>query len=89
MISISYAGEEFDFSPSYQERQCNEYMKLGLQGVSVVFCSGDNGVADNFNFCISEDPPIFSPGWPQNCPYVTVVGATFLTGGVEVAAQVQ
>jgi tripeptidyl-peptidase-1 len=87
VISISYVGTETEMSTSYMERQCLEFMKLGLQGVSVVLASGDAGVANNGGQCIAETPtPIFAPAWPANCPYVTVLGSTFLKTGVEVAA---
>lgn len=33
--------QEDDLPTNYQQRQCNEFMKLGLQGVSVVIASGD------------------------------------------------
>jgi len=36
---------------AYQIRQCNEYGKLGMMGVTILFSSGDNGVA-GFNGCI-------------------------------------
>jgi tripeptidyl-peptidase-1 len=45
VISISYGGQEADLPISYQKRQCLEYMKLGLQGVSFIFASGDSGVS--------------------------------------------
>ncbi|KAK4976780.1 hypothetical protein LTR42_002825 [Elasticomyces elasticus] len=45
VISISYGGQESDLPVSYQKRQCNEFMKLGLQGISVCVSSGDSGVA--------------------------------------------
>ena len=44
VISFSYGGQEADVPYAYQRRQCNEYMKLGLQGVSFFFASGDAGV---------------------------------------------
>lgn len=31
---------------AYQKRQCNEYLKLGLQGISFIFASGDAGVGN-------------------------------------------
>lgn len=34
VISISYTGGEADWPASYIKRQCNEFMKLALQGVS-------------------------------------------------------
>jgi len=45
VISVSYGGQEADVPISYQKRQCLEYMKLGLQGVSLLFASGDSGVS--------------------------------------------
>lgn len=44
VISISYGGNEADLPASYQQRQCQEIMKLGLQGTTVVVSSGDSGV---------------------------------------------
>jgi len=63
-------------------------MKLGMQGVSIVFASGDSGVAgpagdDNANGCLG-DGSIFSPDFPATCPYLTTVGATFLPPGADV-----
>jgi tripeptidyl-peptidase I len=43
VISTSYGYNEADLTPAYEIRQCNEYMKLGLQGTSVLFSSGDSG----------------------------------------------
>ncbi|KAE9374533.1 aorsin [Stipitochalara longipes BDJ] len=80
VISISYGGQEADLPAYYQQRQCNEFMKLGLQGHSIFFASGDAGVG----VCLAQDKclglnrTIFSPAWPNTCPYVTNVGATKL-----------
>ena len=87
VISVSYGGQEADLPAYYQQRQCNEFMKLGLQGVSIFYASGDDGVAgppgdDSPNGCLNQDGSttkngtIFSPAWPNNCPYLTNVGAT-------------
>ena len=89
VVSISYGGQEADLPASYQQRQCNEYMKLGMQGVSVVVSSGDSGVAGpandgNSNGCLGDSGNIFSPDFPVTCPYVTAVGATFLPRGADV-----
>lgn len=46
VISVSYGGQEVDLPLSYQRRQCLEYAKLGLQGVSFLFASGDSGVSN-------------------------------------------
>jgi tripeptidyl-peptidase-1 len=87
VISISYGSQESDVPAYYQKRQCNEFMKLGLQGVTVIFASGDSGVAAPLNHgtengCINSVS--FSPGWPQTCPYVTTVGATKVMPGKSV-----
>ena len=46
VVSFSYGGQEQFLPVSYQKRQCLEYLKLGLQGVSFIFASGDSGVGD-------------------------------------------
>ncbi|KAB2570965.1 Aorsin [Lasiodiplodia theobromae] len=90
VFSFSYNQIEAALPEFYQRRQCHEWMKLGLQGVSVLFASGDSGVANRYNAgyensCLNTDEPYvdvngtrFSPSFPCNCPYVTVVGATQL-----------
>ncbi|CRG84245.1 Aorsin [Talaromyces islandicus] len=75
VISVSYGGAEDAVPQSYYERQCHEFMKLGLRGVSVFFSSGDSGVASRSG-CLGNDSTIFNPGWPASCPYITSVGAT-------------
>lgn len=50
VISISYGGQEADLPAAYQQRQCNEFLKLGLQGHSIFFASGDDGVAGKSDF---------------------------------------
>ncbi|KAE8352214.1 peptidase S8/S53 domain-containing protein [Aspergillus coremiiformis] len=89
VISISYGGQEYDLPAYYQQRQCNEFLKLGLQGTSVLIASGDDGVAgplgdDNTNGCLG-DGSVFSPTWPNSCPYITNVGATKVYPGQTVA----
>ena len=86
VISVSYGLGENLFDYFYWNRQCTEYMKLSLQGVTVVYSSGDAGVS-NRGSCILPDivpngtdtganPGAFSPSFPASCPYVTTVGAT-------------
>lgn len=58
-------------------------MKLGLQGTSIVFASGDDGVARRSGPCLGPKRNIFTPGEPASCPYVTSVGATTLPSGKE------
>lgn len=92
VISTSYGYNEGDLGARYERRQCAEYMKLALQGVSMIFSSGDNGVAGNQAVCI--DPAtgayndgktgLFNPSFPGTCPYVTSVGATQILNGSSV-----
>lgn len=63
VISISYGGDEAYMPVNYQRRQCNEIMKLGLRGVSVVVASGDSGVAGNEG-CLGPKGKIFNPDFP-------------------------
>ncbi|KAK7059628.1 subtilisin-like protein [Favolaschia claudopus] len=82
VISTSYGYNEADLSPAYTARQCAEYAKLGLLGVTVVYSSGDNGVAGNSALCLNPDGTqtrggkIFNPSFPSTCPFITSIGAT-------------
>lgn len=92
VISLSYGGQEADVPIAYQKRQCNEYLKLGLQGVSFLFASGDAGVGnypapygdDGPTGCLGLKGNIFNPTWPNTCPYITNVGATKVYPGYTV-----
>ena len=78
-ISVSYGWEESAFPANYLLRQCDEFMKLGLQGSSVFIASGDGGVAGGHGGqCLGSSRNIFNPVSPAGCPYVTAVGATVL-----------
>lgn len=71
-------------------------MKLGLAGVTVLYSSGDDGVAGNGKACCtqrnclgatySKDGLTFNPSFPSTCPYVTSVGATQIKPGASVTA---
>jgi tripeptidyl-peptidase I len=82
VISISYGGGEGDIPGYYSQRQCSEIMKLGLQGVTVVISSGDDGVASYegdggySNGCAGTNNTVFYPGTDATCPYVLAVGST-------------
>ncbi|KAF3764746.1 subtilisin-like protein [Cryphonectria parasitica EP155] len=90
VLSVSYGQIEGALPYFYQVRQCNEWMKLALQGVSVLFASGDSGVANRYNAgypnsCLNSEELYvdingtrYSPSFPGNCPYITTVGATQL-----------
>lgn len=98
VISISYSYSEADLSAAYEQRQCNEYLKLGLQGITILVASGDYGVAGNSNQCCTYincalgtynsagTGGAFTPSFPSTCPYVTSVGATQIKAGAKVTA---
>eukprot|EP01112_Ceratiomyxa_fruticulosa_P017649 TRINITY_DN5544_c0_g1_i5.p1 TRINITY_DN5544_c0_g1~~TRINITY_DN5544_c0_g1_i5.p1 ORF type:complete len:557 (+),score=131.73 TRINITY_DN5544_c0_g1_i5:128-1672(+) len=78
--SISYGSQDAWPSDSYIQRSDQEFQKLGVRGVSIIFASGDYGTG--CELCLR-----FKPSYPASSPYVTSVGATqFLDGpGVEIA----
>lgn len=80
VISISYSLNEDSLPMNYQRRQCNEWMKLGLSGVSVIVSSGDSGVAPRDGEC-ERNNTLFATQSPIDCPYVTAIGATALPPG--------
>ncbi|KAF9243178.1 peptidase S8/S53 domain-containing protein [Melanogaster broomeanus] len=91
VISTSYSYDEAELSPFYAARQCAEYAKLGLMGVTVLYSSGDHGVAGNGGRCLnangtkSTTGTIFNPSFPSTCPYITSVGATQVNPGSSVS----
>ncbi|PBP18115.1 alkaline serine protease [Diplocarpon rosae] len=74
VISISYGVTEAALPDSYLKRQCNEWMKLALQGVTVVMSSGDSGVGGGT--CNGDSGKIFDPVFASTCPYILSVGST-------------
>lgn len=97
VISTSYGYNEADLSAAYETRQCNEYMKLGLAGVTFLYSSGDYGVAGNSGQCCTKakcaggtynsgTTGTFNPAFPATCPYVTAVGATQIKPNTAVTA---
>ncbi|OSD00616.1 subtilisin-like protein [Trametes coccinea BRFM310] len=90
IISTSYGYQEADLTPAYMQRQCNEYGKLSLTGVTFVYSSGDAGVGGRQDVCLDENGnqvtggKIFSPTFPGGCPFVTSVGATQVVPGHKV-----
>jgi tripeptidyl-peptidase-1 len=88
VVSTSYGQDEAQATVPYATRQCNEYGKLGFVGTTVVYSSGDRGVAGRNEVCLdidhNEDPTagfVFSPEFPASCPFVTAVGATQVSPG--------
>jgi tripeptidyl-peptidase I len=76
------------------------YMKLGLQGITILYSSGDHGVAGNEGVCckskscaggvyVPAGSGTFNPSFPGTCPYITSVGATQIVSGAAVTAPEQ
>ncbi|CAH7676750.1 putative aorsin endoprotease precursor [Phakopsora pachyrhizi] len=91
VISISYGMDEIVSSHFLLTKQCNEYGKLGLMGVTVVVAAGDSGVesvqlscADPTGKKLVEGGKRFVPIFPASCPFVTAVGGTMLQRGSSV-----
>ncbi|KAF7183919.1 hypothetical protein CNMCM7691_004341 [Aspergillus felis] len=84
VLAITFMNSEAAFPPGYLRRQCLEFLKLGLMGVTVVVASGDWGTESGLhNTCINPDTGAdnattgyFNPSWPASCPWVTAVGGT-------------
>ena len=70
VISVSYGGQEDDLPAYYQKRQCNEFLKLGLQGVSIFYASGDDGVAGPQEAIVKMD------AWALTAPSSVLPGLT-------------
>ncbi|KAF8158454.1 subtilisin-like protein [Crassisporium funariophilum] len=87
VVSISYGQDESTATTAYANRQCQEYAKLGMLGTSVIYSSGDNGVAGFNNVCLDANHDeagttgVFNPEFPASCPFVTAVGATQVNPG--------
>ncbi|KAJ5232473.1 Aorsin [Penicillium chermesinum] len=83
LLEATRASSKADLPIAYTKRQCNEFLKLGLQGHSILFASGDYGVASlpgdgGKSGCLGPEGKVFNPQYPSNCPYVTSVGGTML-----------
>ena len=66
--SVSYGDYEKSISADYLRRTEDEFKKIGISGRTLLFASGDDGVA-----CENEK---FYPMWPSSSPSVTAVGGT-------------
>lgn len=65
-----------------------------MQGVTIVFASGDSGVAgpegdDSTNGCLGPKDTVFSPTFPNTCPFLTNAGSTTLPPGGNVNADAE
>jgi tripeptidyl-peptidase-1 len=86
VISTSYGEDEDNTDLDYAKR-CNvEFQKAGARGITLLFSSGDSGVAgiggsmlNDTSACKSDcdnGADCFVPQWPAASPYVTSVGGT-------------
>ena len=71
----------------------NVGFKLGLMGTTVLYSSGDEGVAGHGELCIGPngtevaETGAFNPTFPGVCPFVTSVGATQVNPGASVSGR--
>ena len=73
VTSLPYVRYESHYPVNYMIRRCNEFMKLALQGVTVVAASGDSGVTAGwrqmhgprfrYHFTHLSILPIYYFGW--------------------------
>jgi len=81
--SVSYSDLESDYSgknKNFLDRCDVEFVKLGLQGVTVVTPSGDDGICGwKTDEMPSADCPKAVPNYPGSSPYAVSVGATALS----------
>eukprot|EP01127_Copromyxa_protea_P005417 TRINITY_DN15347_c0_g1_i1.p1 TRINITY_DN15347_c0_g1~~TRINITY_DN15347_c0_g1_i1.p1 ORF type:complete len:547 (-),score=128.74 TRINITY_DN15347_c0_g1_i1:75-1715(-) len=65
--SISYGDDESTITSTYKDRLDQEFQKLALRGITLLFASGDNGVG-------CKDTCTNLPNWPASSTFVTAVG---------------
>ncbi|CAK5271630.1 unnamed protein product [Mycena citricolor] len=74
VLTTSYGlFDETSLSEPLTVAMCNSYMQLSARGVSILFASGDGGVASTPG--VQCNGTAFAPTFPS-CPYLTLVGAT-------------
>lgn len=67
---------------AYDTDDCAMCLQLGLMGMTILYSSGDDGVAGSDDYCLEPNgtqaigAPRFNPSFPGTCPYITSVGAT-------------
>jgi tripeptidyl-peptidase-1 len=72
VISTSYSECESTVADDYMMRINTEFMKAGVRGISLLFASGDSGVAGPGGGRCER----FCGQWPTASPFVTGVGGT-------------
>jgi len=81
-ISYGLAAKLVDFllGTGYVARSDIEFQKLGLQGLTIIIADGDYG-AGNLGTppYMETNCTTLTPVWPAQSPYVTAIGATYMT----------
>ncbi|KAH8078042.1 family S53 protease-like protein [Cristinia sonorae] len=80
VLTTSYGQNENTISSNLANELCTAYQQLGARGTSILFASGDGGVAGSQSSRCTN----FLPTFPSGCPFMTSVGAT--TGVPETSA---
>ncbi|TBU28788.1 family S53 protease-like protein [Dichomitus squalens] len=78
VLTTSFGFDEtfFQENPGIANTLCNAYAQLGSRGTSVLFASGDGGVAGSRSSDTCNADGSFVPTFPSGCPYITSVGST-------------
>ncbi|KAF7299343.1 Tripeptidyl-peptidase sed3 [Mycena indigotica] len=71
VLTTSYGEDEPDQTAATFQKLCNAYAAYGTRGGSILFASGDGGVAGGQ----SQSCTTFIPAFPSGCPFMTSVGA--------------
>jgi tripeptidyl-peptidase-1 len=81
--SFSYSDEERQMPPAYVAATDAQFIKAGLRGITLLFASGDDGMAGSGvrDMNVSDPADVeekcsVHPDWPSSSPYVTCVGGT-------------
>ncbi|KAI0754358.1 peptidase S8/S53 domain-containing protein, partial [Daedaleopsis nitida] len=74
VVTTSYGADEHLISRDLTVALCNAHAQLGARGVTIIFSSGNGGVAEHTNATCADGN--FVPAYPSIYPYVTSVGAT-------------
>jgi tripeptidyl-peptidase-1 len=72
-LTTSYGEDEQSVPEPYVRKVCKMFGELGMRGVSVIFSSGDTGVASACQTNDGKNATRFLPIFPAACPYVTSV----------------
>eukprot|EP01084_Bolivina_argentea_P295414 508593_1 len=72
LFSVSYGEDEKSVGMDYASRVNTEFAKLGTNGTSFLFASGDSGAGGNCTGSKGRE----CPNYPTGSPYVTSVGGT-------------